>query len=93
MKRVILAMVLASCAIAGAEQDVTGSWAMEIHDPLRITNRVPLELKQDGENLTGKASDTPLTLFFEDTVGALHMEGSVVFGRYASGTWTATKQE
>jgi hypothetical protein len=101
---------------AMAQEDATGSWAMEITNPLGLTNDVALTLEQDGESLTGKAGDTPLrgtvegsaitmaydvpetqvgpmTLTFEGTIDGASMEGTVTFGHFASGTWTAAKEE
>jgi hypothetical protein len=119
MKRALLAALLvALCgAFSGSAQEgVTGSWAMEITNPLGLINKVALVLEQDGEALTGMAGDTPLegsvegndiimsydvpetqvgpmTLTFEGTVDGSSMEGAVTFGHFASGTWTAAKEE
>ena len=63
MKRLVLAAVmLVLCGVPGngAQEDVTGSWAMEIANPLGLINKVALVLEQDGETLTGMAGDTPL---------------------------------
>ncbi|MCE2543089.1 MAG: hypothetical protein J4F30_06610 [Acidobacteria bacterium] len=119
MKRVLLAAVMSvMCGVlsGSAQEDVTGSWAMEITNPLGLTNKVALVLEQDGETVTGMAGDTPLegsvdggdivmaydvpetqvgpmTLTFEGTVDGSSMEGAVTFGHFASGTWTAAKEE
>ena len=119
MKRTVtLAVLLAVCGVLGssAQEDVTGSWAMEITNPLGFTSDVPLTLEQDGETLTGMAGDTPLkgmveggeitmsydvpetqvgpmTLTFEGKIDGAGMEGTVTFGQFASGTWTAAREE
>lgn len=119
MKRALIAALLvAFCGAPGvsAQENVSGSWAMEITNPLGLINKVPLMLEQDGETLSGKAGDTPLegtvegnditifydvpetqvgpmTLSFEGTVDGGTMEGSVTFGQFASGTWTAAKDD
>ena len=115
---VAVAVFVAVCGVLGgsAQEDVTGSWAMEITNPLGFTNDVPLTLEQDGETITGTAGDTPLkgvieggditmsydvpetqvgpmTLTFEGTVDGASMEGTVTFGHFASGTWTAAREE
>ncbi len=115
---VAVAVFVAVCGVLGgsAQEDVTGSWAMEITNPLGFTNDVPLTLEQDGEEVTGKAGDTdvrgvvegtaitlaydvpetqvgPMTLTFEGTVDGASMEGTVTFGHFASGTWTAVREE
>ena len=113
-----VAVIVAVCGVLGgsAQEDITGSWAMEITNPLGFTNDVPLTLEQDGEEITGKAGDTPLkgvieggditmsydvpetqvgpmTLTFEGKVDGASMEGTVTFGHFASGTWTAAREE
>ncbi len=119
MKRVLLtALLVALCGgLSGSAQEgVTGSWAMEITNPLGLINKVALVLEQDGETLSGMAGDTPvegtldgsditmsydvpetqvgpMTLIFEGTVDGSNMEGAVTFGHFASGTWTAAKDE
>ena len=119
MKRALtVAALVAACSIPGlgAQEEVSGSWAMVITNPLGLTNDVPLTLEQDGEELTGSAGDTPLrgtvegnaitmaydvpetqvgpmTLTFEGTVDGDSMEGAVTFGHFASGTWTAAREE
>lgn len=119
MRRTLtVAVLVAACGVPGlgAQEDVSGSWAMVITNPLQLTNDVPLTLEQDGEELTGRAGDTPLrgtvegdaitmaydvpetqvgpmTLTFEGTIDGDSMEGTVTFGHFASGTWTAAKEE
>ena len=119
MKRAVLtAVLLALCGVlsGSAQGNVSGSWAVEITNPLGLINKVALVLEQDGETLTGTADDAPLegsvdgseivmsydvpetqvgpmTLIFEGTVDGSSMEGAVTFGHFASGTWTAAKEE
>lgn len=35
----------------------------------------------------------PMTLTFDGTIDGSSMEGSVTFGQYASGTWTAARED
>lgn len=113
---VAVLLVLCGLVAGSAQEDVTGNWAMEITNPLGLTNKVELMLEQDGETITGKAGDTPLegsvdgsdivmrydvaetqvgpmTLTFEGRVDGAGMDGAVTFGHFASGTWTAVREE
>ena len=115
---VAVAALVVLCGVlgTGAQEDVTGSWTMEIINPLGLTNTVALKLEQDGETLTGTAGPNqlegtvegsaitmsyevpetqvgPMTLAFEGTIDGGSMEGSVTFGQFASGTWTAARDD
>lgn len=64
MKRGWMIVVLAASfgALGGSAQDnVSGSWGMVIDHPVGRSDKVMLTLQQDGETLTGRADDMPLT--------------------------------
>ena len=65
--------VLGGASGGSAQEDVSGSWAMELIDPLGGVNKLALVLEQDGGTLMGQAGGRPL----EGTV-----EGNVILMSY-----------
>lgn len=63
MKRtlaVAVLVVLGGVPGGSAQEDVGGSWTLEIIDPLGGVNNLALVLEQDGNTLTGQAGGRPL---------------------------------
>ena len=52
---VVTLVVLCGAAGAGMQNDITGSWALDMTDPLGEVHRQALVLEQDGAALTGTA--------------------------------------